>query len=110
MVEADSRVLGFILLRPRGRRSQAGRQTALHLLTIDVAPEARRRGIGILMMQWALAAGARVSASVLELEVAVDNTAAQAFYARFGFRAIGTIPGYYPGGLDAIAMELILPN
>ncbi len=109
-MELEARVLGFVLLRPRGRRSQAGKQTALHLLTIDVAPEARRRGIGILLMQWALAEGARVAASILELEVAVDNTTAQAFYARFGFRAIGTIPGYYPGGLDAIAMELILSS
>ncbi len=108
VAEASSRVLGFILLRPRLRHSQAASIAALHILTIDVAPEARRQSIGMLLVRWALAEAERRSARILELEVAADNTAAQAFYARFNFRATGMIPGYYPGGLDAISMELVL--
>ncbi len=105
-----ARVVGFIILRPRLRRSRGVAITLLHLLTIDVAPEARRAGVGSLLMHWALDEVKRVSARGLELEVAVDNAAAQAFYARFGFKVTGTISGYYPDGLDAISMERLGPQ
>lgn len=75
------------------------------IITIDVAPEFRRRGLGQSLME-AVEANARSGgAEWLRLEVAVDNTAALGFYARLGFAAIGKIEGYYHGNLDAIAME-----
>lgn len=109
VAEEAARVLGFILLQPRARRLGSSSLAALHILTIDVAPEARRQGTGALLMRWALAEARRLRAHAVELEVAADNQAAQAFYTRFSFRETGTIPGYYPGGLDAISMEMVLP-
>jgi ribosomal-protein-alanine N-acetyltransferase len=47
-------------------------------------------------------------ASLLRLEVAVDNSAALSFYAGLGFEPIGRIRGYYQGNLDAIVMEKAL--
>lgn len=108
--EESGRIQGFLILRSLGRRAGAGLVTVLHLLTIDVALEARRQGIGSLLMRWALAEGERVGARAFALEVSVANQTAQAFYARFGFEAEGTIPGYYPGGIDAVSMELVLKS
>ena len=97
-------ILGFAIVRPQRRKSGA----ALHLLTIDVAPSARRQGIGGLLMGWVLRQAAGLHARVVTLEVAVDNAPARAFYARFAFVAERVIPGYYPGGLDALRMERVL--
>lgn len=108
IAEEGGRIQGFIILRPLGRRSGADTITVLHLLTIDVAVEGRRRGTGSLLMRWALAQAERIRARVFALEASVENLPAQAFYAQFGFQAVGTIPGYYPGGLDAVSMELVL--
>jgi len=95
------RIVGFAIAGMERRRGALlGR-----LITIDVDPALRRRGVGHLLLAEVerQLRGAGV-ASVL-LEVAVDNTGAQAFYESHGFRRIGRIPGYYLGRIDALAME-----
>jgi ribosomal-protein-alanine N-acetyltransferase len=78
------------------------------IVTIDVAPEYRRRGVGRLLMD-SIEAGARsAGAGLLRLEVAVDNSEALAFYANLGYVPIRHIRGYYHGTLDAIGMEKTL--
>lgn len=79
-----------------------------HIVTIDVAPEQRRRGIGRLLMDTLLAYCREARAGSLRLEVAADNEGAQAFYRLLGFTKTGRIPGYYLGRLDALTMELEL--
>ncbi len=108
-------VLGFAIVRPMRRKAPGSRFTAsaqpvLHLLTIDVAPYARRRGVGSLLMRWAVAKGNELRSSAILLEVAVDNLSAQNFYAASGFTAHGRIHGYYNGVIDALRMELTLPD
>ncbi|MBI9114086.1 ribosomal protein S18-alanine N-acetyltransferase [Sanguibacter suaedae] len=81
------------------------------VMTLGVAPGARRRGVGALMLRAlvgrALALGAR---SVL-LEVAVDNDAAVALYERSGFVRFGLRRRYYqPEGTDAHTMRLDLAH
>jgi [ribosomal protein S18]-alanine N-acetyltransferase len=44
-------------------------------------------------------------ATLLRLEVAVDNNAAIAFYRQMGFKETGRIRGFYMGRLDAFSME-----
>jgi ribosomal-protein-alanine N-acetyltransferase len=82
-----------------------GNQAALHILTIDVSPEARRQGIGVLLMDWIILKAAILRARAIVLEVAVTNETAQKFYQRFGFAVLGTIPGYYNGTTDALSLE-----
>jgi [ribosomal protein S18]-alanine N-acetyltransferase len=105
VVAEDNGVLaGFAMAQlGRLRRSYGG-----HVVTIDVAPEFRRRGVGRLLMAHIERQVRDAGASWLRLEVAVNNAAALSFYKGLGFEAIGRIRGYYQRNLDAIAMEKIL--
>lgn len=82
------------------------------VLTIAVAPAARRQGRGArLMADWLTAARARGAARAF-LEVAADNTPAQALYAAQGFAPAGRRKGYYhrPDGqrVDALVLAKTL--
>ena len=76
-----------------------------HIITIDVAPSERRRGLGRTLMQAMLDRLAAAEVSTVRLEVAVDNVDAQDFYRSFGFAQTGRIRGFYLGTLDALVME-----
>ena len=78
------------------------------LLTIAVAPEARRQGEGRALLDGFLRTARARGAETAFLEVAADNTPAIALYERGGFAPAGRRRGYYtqPGGpaLDALVM------
>ena len=76
-----------------------------HIITIDVAPPARRRGLGRILMDAIFDRLQALHTLLIRLEVAVDNGDAQAFYRRLGFSVTGRIPGFYMGTLDALAMD-----
>ncbi len=84
------------------------------LLTICVAPEARRQGIARRLIA-AIEAAARLRrADSLILEVAADNAAAIALYRGAGFAATARRAGYYHhpdgGTTDAVIMaKPVLP-
>lgn len=65
------------------------------LLTLAVAPAARRRGLGrTLVLVFEAEAAARGAALAL-LEVAVTNEAGRGLYAALGYAQVGRRPGYY---------------
>lgn len=75
-----------------------------HITTMAVAEQARRRGIATrLLVELLREARARGAASAT-LEVRVDNSAARALYAGFGFRPVGMRPRYYADAVDALIM------
>ncbi|RNF35140.1 GNAT family N-acetyltransferase [Paracoccus methylarcula] len=76
------------------------------LLTLAVAPEARRRGHGLALTREFAATARAMGACDLFLEVAADNHPAQALYAALGWRETGRRRGYYAPGLDAVVMHL----
>jgi ribosomal-protein-alanine N-acetyltransferase len=80
------------------------------LLTVAVAPELRRRGVGrALVTAFAADASAR-GATIAHLEVAEGNSAAIALYRGLGFAESGRRRGYYgPAGGDAMLMSATLP-
>lgn len=95
------RIAGFAIA---GRQLRKG--TVLgRLITIDVDPAQRRRGVGHMLLEETELRLRGVGATAVLLEVAVDNTSAQAFYERHGFVRTGRIPGYYLGRIDALVME-----
>jgi ribosomal-protein-alanine N-acetyltransferase len=96
----DSPVIGFIIGHIRRKSGQ--------IVTMDVHPEYRGRGVGGRLLddceKRMIETGARDS----ELQVAVDNDPAIALYTKAGYKALGRIPRYYPHpfprGTDAILM------
>lgn len=82
------------------------------ILTIGVAPSARRAGVGDALVAAAVVAAAARGADSLFLEVAADNGAARALYAKAGFEPVGRRAGYYrraPGpAVDALVLRRTL--
>ena len=77
------------------------------ILTIAVLPNCRRKGRGQALLKQLADELLLRGVLRLFLEVRVDNQAARALYARFGFKEIGRRKGYYKG-VDALVMEKIL--
>lgn len=96
---------GFILLRAVIDEAE--------ILTLAVTPEHRRRGTASRLLDEALAILRTGHITHWYLEVAADNPAARALYARHGFEICGQRPDYYGGGpqqaaADAIVMTRLL--
>lgn len=75
-----------------------------HVVTLDVHPTFRRRGLGRRLIEWVLDRSAASGAKRAVLEVDVRNSGAIAFYRVLGFRESGRLPSYYGPGLDAFEM------
>ncbi len=73
------------------------------IITIGVAPNARRTGIAAAMIGIMEADLKKHGVKHIFLEVAVDNAPARALYEQCGFVQIGVRPKYYDG-TDAIIM------
>lgn len=80
------------------------------ILTIAVRPEARRLGVGRILLEAGLLAAQTLGAGAMFLEVAPSNRAARALYQRLGFVAAGRRRGYYPNGDDALVLRRGLWN
>jgi ribosomal protein S18 acetylase RimI-like enzyme len=91
------RIVGFLVghILPRG---------AGHIVTIDVLPEARRAGVGSLLMEECEARLRSAGSKAVYLETAVDNDTALRFYKRHRYSVLKTIPRYYLDSVDALLM------
>jgi ribosomal protein S18 acetylase RimI-like enzyme len=74
----------------------------LEILSLAVATAWRRSGLGTALVAYALAQERALA--VAHLEVRSDDAGALAFYAGLGFRRVGSRPGFYRGGIDAVTM------
>ena len=79
-----------------------------HLITIDILPWCRKQGIGGQLMRAMEHRLRQAEVLRVRLEVAVDNAAAQGFYAHFGYRECGRSANYYLNSIDALVMEKLL--
>ena len=82
------------------------------LLSIAVAPEARRHGCGRALLDALIKALPGRGAAALFLEVAEPNRAARRLYGRAGFTEVGRRRNYYAGRhgtADALIMRRALP-
>jgi ribosomal-protein-alanine N-acetyltransferase len=93
----STQAVGFIV-------AEAGRQTG-HIITIDVVHEARRSGLGSLLMAAAEERLRTEGCRVVLLETAVDNASALAFYKRHQYFLVKTVPRYYATGIDAFVLK-----
>ena len=76
-----------------------------HVVTVDVLPEFRRRGLGEQLMLAASERLAETGVETVRLETAVGNRAAQELFRKLGFERIAKAKRYYPDGSDAWVME-----
>jgi len=82
------------------------------LLTIAVAPAARRKGLGRELLDRFLAGARAKGAQTVFLEVDSLNAAARALYAAAGFAKVGLRRNYYREGpvpSDALVLSRSLP-
>ena len=96
---------GFVLVRTAGGEAE--------ILTLAVAPAARRRGIGSFLISAACRKAQEIGAEAVFLEVNRANEPAKTLYTRLGFREVGQRRGYYqtPGAdkEDALVFCVKLP-
>ena len=97
--------LAFLLPHPTG--FLLGRVVAgeAELLTLAVAPKARRQGIASQLVRDFLSESRRRGGDCAFLEVAADNLAAISLYQAAGFEAAGRRRNYYATGLDAMVLR-----
>jgi len=76
-----------------------------HVITIDVGPNARRSGVGSLLLRAAEKRMRAARCRAVGLETAVDNVPALSFYKRHGYDVVRTWPRYYSNGVDALVLE-----
>jgi [ribosomal protein S18]-alanine N-acetyltransferase len=96
--EAD--ILGFLVARPSG--------SDIEILNLAVQPDARRLGVGALLVGKAFEWGRAQHAERAILEVRASNAAALAFYEGFDFRVAGRRPRYYASPAED-ALLLVAP-
>jgi ribosomal-protein-alanine N-acetyltransferase len=65
------------------------------ILTLATHPDKRRRGLARATLDAAETAAIDAGATAIFLEVAEDNTPAQALYETAAYRQVGRRPGYY---------------
>ena len=82
--EDNQKACGFTQLYPTFSSVSMKRLWILN--DLFVAPEARRKGVGRILLQYARAFALETHAKGLTLKTAVDNCAAQALYESLGWR------------------------
>jgi len=99
VASTGGRIVGFAI----GRMESSVR--AAHVITLDVAPDARRQKVGVRLMQALHEEFRGRGARQIALEVETGNDAAQRFYEWLGYRRVGVLRGYYMSRRDAYRME-----
>jgi len=101
VAESDGRLSGFIV----GRAESA---TAGHVITIDVFPDARRKGVGTALLSALHEDFSARQLQVIYLEVDRSNLGAGAFYRGLGYTWLETLEDYYGPGRDADRLVCVL--
>ncbi len=87
--------LAFVDATQRGFALLQSIPPEAEILTICVAPDMRRQGVAAALMQDVFGACKARGIDRVFLDVAADNSAAIALYARLGFDTIGRRKAYY---------------
>lgn len=93
-------------LQAYGAVSLAGEDSDLD--RIAVQPAARGTGLARELLDALIDRARDLGAGRMVLEVAADNRAAIGLYESFGFDVINRRTAYYPGGMDALVMDITI--
>lgn len=92
----DGELAGFAIMKFRDEEA--------HLKLLAVVPEARRTGIGAMMLRWLEKSCDTAGMRQVRLEVRSGNAGARQFYSAMGYRYVGQVSGYYDGREPATVM------
>jgi [ribosomal protein S18]-alanine N-acetyltransferase len=99
VADENGELCGFLVARRAG--------SDMEILNFAVRPQARRRGIGGMLLRVALDWGAELHAERALLEVRASNFAALHFYESRGFQIVGRRPRYYVSPVeDALLLSV----
>ncbi len=102
----------FMVSDPQGFALGRAIAGEAELLTIAVAPCARRQGLGRRLLDRFVAEARQLGCSTVFLEVATDNAVALTLYRAAGFAECGRRAGYYTGPdkrkTDALVLSCVL--
>jgi ribosomal-protein-alanine N-acetyltransferase len=93
-----AKIVGFIV-------AEMNRKNIGHIITIDVLPEVRKKGIGTKLLLETESRLREAKCEAIILEAAVDNHSALTFYEKHAYFAFKTIPHYYPDGVNAYVLR-----
>jgi len=94
VAEAEGELAGFTIVQ---MEQQAG-----YVVTLDVAPAWRRRGLAGRLMAEAEVRVQAAGGAAMELHVFAGNVGAMRLYEGMGYGRIGLVEGFYGRGLDAL--------
>lgn len=103
VAESGGRIVGYSVGLMEDSRSG-------HVMSIAVAADHRRGGIGSRLMAAVIEDLQTMGARRVFLEVRESNLAAQDFYIKLGFTQAGRIRSYYGDGEDALQYQLEIWN
>jgi ribosomal-protein-alanine N-acetyltransferase len=96
--EGGGEIIGFVI----AQLNHVVAELQAYVVTLDVAPNWRRRGLAKRLMSKAEASAAAAGARWMQLHVFTGNDPAIRFYERIGYVRIRTRRGFYGApGLDA---------
>jgi ribosomal-protein-alanine N-acetyltransferase len=96
IAEDEARLAGFAIGHVAGTRG--------HVVTIDIAEQDRRRGLGERLLTELMRRLAAEGAQEVRLEVDLRNARAIRFYERMGFKQTRRLADYYGRGFDGLRM------
>lgn len=97
---SEGRLVGF----------QIGNLRTGELITLDVHPDFRRRGIGSSLLTETLELIWQAGRGIVRCTIATDNQPSLQLHEAFGFTIRGQIPHYYSSGRDAYLLVLARPE
>ena len=91
VAKENEKIVGFIIGRIHvERKSLVG-----HILTIDISPAHRQKGIAVKLLQEIERIFKEKGVKLCHLEVREDNVAALSLYQKSGYKKIGRLKNYY---------------
>jgi len=103
IAKENDKIIGFVI----GMVYVEGNILTGHILTLDVSPSHRRKGVGIKLLQELEKIFRSKQVKVSRLEVREDNVAALNLYQKLGYRKVGRLRHYY-GDAHGIILEKVL--
>lgn len=95
----SGRVMAALVLLTRRNTGKA------RIYSLAVAPQARGRGLGRILIGWAENLARQAGKREVTLEVRTDNRAARTLYRNLGYTEYQRLAAYYEDGCDALRLK-----